>query len=49
MTEKYLFGDSELAGRRLQVLADVFDPSSGAFLRGAGVRELRQLVHEREE
>jgi len=32
MTEKYLFGDTDLAARRLKVLAGAFAPSSKAFL-----------------
>lgn len=31
-SETYLFGDSELAARRLQLLAEVFAPSTRAFL-----------------
>jgi SAM-dependent methyltransferase len=33
---RYAFGDSDLASRRLALLAEVFEPSSRAFLRRAG-------------
>ena len=33
--DSYLFGDSDLAARRLAVLADAFGPSSRAFVRSA--------------
>ena len=32
---EYLFGDTDLAARRLGVLAEVFGPSSRAFIRSA--------------
>lgn len=35
MTDKYAFGDTDLAARRLKVLADAFAASSRAFLTGA--------------
>ena len=35
MAEKYLFGDTDLAARRLKVLADAFAASSRAFITDA--------------
>ena len=35
MTDKYLFGDTELATRRLGVLAEAFGGSSRAFITAA--------------
>jgi len=54
MTEKYLFGDTDLAAERLRVLADVFAGTTRDFLLAAtpteqkGIRwRLRQIVFER--
>ena len=44
MTKKYLFGDTDLAGQRLRVLADTFAASSRAFIAGAADRELGLAV-----
>ncbi len=41
MTEKYLFGDTDLASRRLKVLADAFAASSREFLSEAAGRSIR--------
>jgi len=41
LTDTYLFGDSDLAARRLGVLADAFASSSRAFVSAAAGRRLR--------
>ena len=41
MTDKYLFGDTDLAARRLGVLAGAFAPSSKVFLVRAAGGEIR--------
>lgn len=41
MTDRYLFGDSDLAARRLGVLADAFAAPSRAFVSAAAGRRLR--------
>ena len=41
MTEKYLFGDSDLAGRRLKLLADVFAASTRAFMAETATSSVR--------
>ncbi|MBN1341648.1 MAG: class I SAM-dependent methyltransferase [Phycisphaerae bacterium] len=38
MSDIYLFGDSDLAARRLKILADAFAPSTRAFLASASDR-----------
>jgi SAM-dependent methyltransferase len=44
MTDKYLFGDTDLAARRLEVLAGVFAASSRAFLTEATDTRLHLAV-----
>ena len=44
MTEKYLFGDTQLAARRLEVFADAFAASSKAFLSEAATSRPRLAV-----
>ena len=45
---RYTFGDSDLAARRLRVVADVFAPSSSAFLREAVSRPPELAAQRRE-
>ena len=44
MTKKYLFGDTDLAARRLKVLAEVFAASSETFISEAADCNPRLVV-----
>ena len=44
MTAAYLFGDTDLAARRLRVLAEAFEPSSRAFITFASKARTRLAV-----
>ncbi len=44
VTERYLFGDTDLAARRLRLLAEAFEPSSSTFISESTMRTPRRAA-----